>query len=121
MRVARRVLAIAAFVALLVGGWVFAARHPQGVAIDYFLGRTGELPLWIALLAAFALGGAAVGGALGYQMLRLAMLARRYRRAVQRLEIELHELRNLPLDPDGHAVDDAVPAAPAARALPRGG
>ena len=121
MRVARRVLAVAAFVGLLVGGWVFAARHPQAVAIDYFLGRTGEVPLWIALLAAAALGGALVGGALFYQMLRLAMLARRYRRAVQRLELELHELRNLPLDPDGHAVEDALPVAPAARALPRGG
>src|SRR5262249_32226484 len=82
MRVARRVLAVAAFVGLLVGGWVFAARHPQTVAVDYFLGRTGEVPLWIALLGAAALGGALVGGALFYQMLRLAMLARRYRRAV---------------------------------------
>ena len=58
MRVARRVLAIAAFAALLVGGWVFAARHPQGVSIDYYFGQTRELPLWIALLAAAALGAA---------------------------------------------------------------
>ncbi|HZO09671.1 MAG TPA: lipopolysaccharide assembly protein LapA domain-containing protein [Myxococcota bacterium] len=121
MRVARRVLAIAAFVGLLVGGWVFAARHPQAVSIDYFLGQTRELPLWIALLVAVALGAAVAGGALGYQLLRLAMLARRYRRAVQRLELEIHELRNLPLDPDGPAVEDALPPAPPARALPRGG
>ena len=121
MRVARRVLAIAVFVGLLVGGWVFAARHPQGVSIDYLFGQTREVPLWIALLAAAALGGAVVGAALVYQLLRLAMLARRYRRTVRRLEAEIHELRNLPLDPGGPAVDEAMPAPPAARALPRGG
>ena len=121
MRVARRVLAIAAFLGLLVGGWVFAARHPQGVSIDYVVGQTREVPLWVALLAAAALGGAAVGAVLGYQLVRLAMLVRRYRRTVRRLEIELHELRNLPLDPAAPAAEDALPAPPAARVAPRGG
>jgi uncharacterized integral membrane protein len=121
MRAARRVLAIAAFVGLLIGGWLFTARHPQGVSIHYFVGQTGEIPLWLALFVAFALGGAVVAGGLGYQMLRLALLARRYRRTVARLEIEIHELRNLPLDPDAGLADDALPPAPLARALPRGG
>ena len=121
MRVARRVLAIAAFVSLLVGGWVFAARHPQPVSIDYALGQTRDLPLWVALLGALGLGAALAGGALGYQLLRLAMLARRYRRAVQRLELELHELRNLPLDPNAPALEEALPPPAPARALPRGG
>jgi uncharacterized integral membrane protein len=121
MRAARRVLAIASFVALLIGGWLFTARHPQGVSIDYFAGRTAEIPLWLALVAAFALGGALVAGGLGYQMLRLAMLARRYRKAVAKLEIEIHELRNLPLHRDAGAADDALPPAPPVRALPRGG
>ena len=121
MRAARRVLVLAAFVGLWIGGWLFAARHPQPVVIRYFVGETGEIPLWLALLVAFALGGAVTAGVLGYSMLRLRMLARRYRRTLQKLEIEIHELRNLPLDPDAGLADDGLPPAPLARALPRGG
>jgi uncharacterized integral membrane protein len=121
MRATRRVLAIAAFVGLLVAGWRFAAAHPQPVRIHYLVGETGELSLWAALLGAFLAGGALAGGLAGYQLARLGMLARRYRKAVARLEVEVHELRNLPLAPEAAGPGDAGPDAALGHASRRGG
>ena len=120
MRAIRRVLAVAAFTGLLVVGWRFAARHPQPVRIDYLLGETGELALWVALLAAFAAGGVLIAILMGYQLVRLGMLARRYRKAAAKLDIEVHELRNLPLAPEAPPEDEPVPGAPLGPALERG-
>jgi hypothetical protein len=120
MRAMRRVLAVVAFVGLLVAGWRFAAEHPQPVQIHYLVGQSRELALWTALLGAFAAGGALVGGLAAYQLARLAMLARRYRRAAARLELELHELRNLPLAPEAPAAADAGADAALGHATRRG-
>jgi hypothetical protein len=72
------------------------------VAVPIDLGVTTfpETPLWQALLVAFAAGAAGVGLGALWQVLRLGMLARRYRRTVGRLESEIHQLRNLPLAGD---------------------
>jgi uncharacterized integral membrane protein len=121
MRVARRVLAIAAFVACLVLGWLFAARHAQPVHVDYLVGTTGEVSLWVALLAASLLGGSVVGGLCLVQLGRLGMLVRRYRKTVRRLEAELHELRNLPLARDDAALPGEPADAPRRPSLSRGG
>jgi uncharacterized membrane protein YciS (DUF1049 family) len=120
MRVARRVLAIAAFVGLLVAGWRFAAENPQPVQVHYLVGRSGETRLWGALLGAFTAGGACVAALAAVQFARLSMLARRYRKVVARLEAEVHELRNLPLVPDAPEPDAAAAEAPLGQALPRG-
>ena len=120
MRAARRVLGIALFVVLLVGGWLFAARNHAPVQLDYFLGQTGELPLWVVLLAAFAAGGVLVGGMAAVEIARQAMLARRWRKAVAKLEREIHELRNLPLAPEPAAGEREARAAPLAHAPLRG-
>jgi uncharacterized integral membrane protein len=118
MRALRRALAIAVFVGLLVAGWRFAANHPYPVRIHYLVGETGELALWVALLGAFAAGGVIVGGLAAFELVRLSMLARRWRKAVARLEAEVHELRNLPLTPAGPEEGD--PEAPLGRAHLRG-
>ena len=97
MRIARWVLGIAVFVALLVAGWRFASDNSQVVTVHYVLGQFEEVSVWLALLCAFAAGAVVVGllGVFGSVKLRLE--ARRYRKAVRGLEAEVHQLRNLPL------------------------
>ncbi len=118
MRALRRTLAIAVFVGLLVAGWRFAAHHPDPVRIDYLVGETGELALWVALVGAFAAGGVTVGALAAFQLTRLSMLARRWRKSAARLEAEVHELRNLPLAPAG--LEEGDPEAPLGDAPLRG-
>ncbi len=120
MRALRRALATFAFVGLLVAGWRFAAEHPQPVRLHYWVGEA-EGTLWVALLGAFAAGGAIVGALAAYQLARLSLLARRYRKAAARLEVEVHELRNLPLVPEGPGEGDAAPDAALGHAPLRGG
>jgi hypothetical protein len=106
MRVVRRLLGFAAFVGLLVAGWLFAAEHPQPVRIRYGVGETGDIALWVALLGAFGLGAASVGIAAVYRLVRLGMLARRY--------------RNLPLAPESPDAHEPGPGTPLGHALERG-
>jgi uncharacterized integral membrane protein len=96
MRVVRRLAGIALFAALLILGWRFAAANSIRVPIDYLAGELPDLALWAALAGAF-LGGAALAGALGlYQIARLALVGRRYRKLVRSLEAELQALRPPP-------------------------
>jgi hypothetical protein len=121
MRAVRRVLWIAAFVGLLVVGWRFAAEHPQPVQIRTLAGSTGDVALWVALLGAFGVGAASVGALATYHLVRLGMLARRYRKLAAKLEVEVHELRNLPLAPDSPGVEaDIGSGAAPGHALERG-
>ena len=120
MRALRRALAIVAFVGLLVAGWRFAALHPQPVRLHYLVGEA-ELTLWAALLGAFAAGAALVGALAAVQLARLSLLSRRYRKAAERLEAQVHELRNLPLAPELPGEGDPGAGEPVAHAPPRGG
>lgn len=113
MRVVRRLVAIVCFVALLVGGWHFAARNSATVTVYHPAGAIGEVRLWVALLVAFAAGvvlSAAVGMARGA---RMRLVARRYRKLVAALQAEVHQLRSLPLA-DTTSTDEADPALPSA-------
>jgi len=93
----RRLVVAVIFTALLVAGWMFAARNGGVVDVDVLALKIPEVKLWLVLLVAVALG-AAIAGAFGMLALAKAgMLARRYRRTVAGLESEVHELRNLPL------------------------
>jgi len=103
----RRLVGIALFVAVLVFGWTFANRNAASVQIDYLIGTLDE-PGWVIVLLAVALGAVAAALALGLQVARLALTARRYRKLVSGLEEEVHQLRNLPL---------AAPEGPTARGL----
>jgi uncharacterized integral membrane protein len=111
MRWLRRLVALALFVAILVGGWQFAHRNADLVFVDYLIG-TLDAPRWAVLLGAVALGAAAAGLVAGFQAARLALTARRYRKLAASLEEELHQLRNLPLGPpeEARARDRSVAA-----------
>jgi uncharacterized integral membrane protein len=97
MRLLLRVFWLVVIVAAMVVGWKFAAANAENVTISWVFGELAPLPIWLALLLAFAVG-AAVAGLFGfYQMARLGLVARRYRKSVRGLEAEVHQLRSLPL------------------------
>jgi len=96
MRMVRRLLGLALFLAALVGGWRFASRNPAPVHVDYLVGTLDE-PLWLVLAAAFGAGALAASLFGLYHSARLSLVARRYRRIAAGLEGEIHQLRNLPL------------------------
>jgi len=117
MRIVRRLLAIGVPVVLVWLGWQFAWRNSSSVTIDYVVGESGDVSLWVALITAFAAGAAVAGLAALYQVAKLGLVARRYRKAVRGLEAEVHQLRNLPLvteepAPGGSAADAARGSAP---------
>ena len=117
MRVVRRLLVVALFVVALVLGWWFARANAAAVTVDYLVGQLGDVSLWAALLGAFAAGAATAGGIGLYQIAKLQLVRRRYRKTVRSLEAEVHQLRNLPL-----AVDESALGEPAslAASAPRG-
>lgn len=115
MRTFRRLLALVVFVAALVLGWRFAGVNLEPVSVHYLLGAAEGVPLWAALAASFGVGFAlaALGGL--YQMARLSLTVRRWRKVARGLEKELHQLRNLPLAAPSESRGSAgapVPAAP---------
>jgi len=93
----RRAFWIAVFVGFLLFGWTFAAKNEIPVAITLPWIGEFQLSLWQALLLATALGVALTGVFTAYQVARLKLLSRRYRKMIRGLEAEVHQLRNLPL------------------------
>jgi uncharacterized integral membrane protein len=121
MRLARRLLGIAVFAALLVGGWRFRAGNSGTLTIHYVFGETAEISVWAALIGAFLVGAICAGSLGAYRVARLGMVTRRYRKAVRGLEAEVHQLRNLPLaaeEPD--LEQESREPAPLGGALGRG-
>jgi hypothetical protein len=128
MRWARGLLVVAVFGAVFYLAWRFAMDNSGVVIIKTPMLQDVEILLWIALLAAFALGAVLAGLVAAYQIARLGMLARRYRKVIRRLEAEVHQLRNLPLTNDEPAFqspaagpeESPTPSPSPRRALGRG-
>jgi hypothetical protein len=98
MLIARRLLLLALLVGLLWIGWKFSSLNAQPpVRVDFLFGATPEISLWKALVGAFAVGAVLATALWLFEVLRYALVARRYRKTVARLESEIHELRTLPL------------------------
>jgi uncharacterized integral membrane protein len=106
VRWVRRLVVAGLFVGALVLGWRFAERNADPVFVDYLLG-TVDAPRWAVLAGSFGIGVGMTLLVAGFQALRLALTARRWRKVARGLEQEVHQLRNLPLAP-------ASPDAPAA-------
>jgi uncharacterized integral membrane protein len=124
MRPALKLLVFAVFAAsfcFFYLAWRFAMDNSGAVTIGVPLLKNVEVSLWVALLAAFVLGAVLAGLVAAYQMARLALLARRYRKIIRGLESEVHQLRNLPLADDAAEPPSEPDAAPApGSALGRG-
>jgi len=97
MKLARRLLAIAVFAGLLVAGWQFAASNSQPVPVHYPGGEFAGRALWVVLLVAFGSGVALAALVAMVRGARIRLVSRRYRRLVDSLQAEVHQLRSLPL------------------------
>jgi uncharacterized membrane protein YciS (DUF1049 family) len=115
MRIFRRIGLVAAFVAVLVGGWMFAEGNDAPVRIDYLFGETPDVVLWKALAAVAAIGAVAPLLVMSFWLFVARLEVRRLRKALRELETEVHQLRNLP------AVSDDPVEVPATAAVAAGG
>jgi len=98
MKWLKRGVVFLVLLAVWIIGWHFVDAHALPVKLDYGSGRSIEIPLWKALLAAAVLGASTLGLPLGFVLVRARLEGRHYRKQVRRLEDELHGLRNLPLE-----------------------
>lgn len=111
MRPALKLLVLAVFAASFCLFYLasrFAAANSGVVVIEVPLLGGIEVVLWTALLAAFAGGAILAGLAAAYQVARLGLLARRYRKIIRGLESEVHQLRNLPLSDEEPAPGESL-------------
>ena len=85
---------------LLYLAYRLAAANSLPIPVDFLVGRRESIELWKALAGAFAVGAGGVALLALLQMARAGLVLRRYRKKLLTLEIEIHQLRNLPLAPE---------------------
>ena len=114
----RRLLVVGVFAGLFAATWRFVSSNSGPIDLDLVLLQLHQIPLWSALLGAFASGATCAGASLVYELAKKSFATRRYRKELAGLESEIHQLRNLPLA----APDSPGGPAPPARAAagPRG-
>lgn len=101
MQTVRKALSVAGLISLVLGVALFSTRatNQEPVAVNFLFG-TAQAPLWQLV------GGAFLGGCIAAWLFsvlpwtRAKLNARRQRKRADRLETELHQLRNLPLSRD---------------------
>ena len=94
----RRLVPMVVGAGLLYLAWLLITANSDPVKVDFLLGRV-ELAVWEALGVAFVVGAILVGLYAFYQSVRGRLVQRRYRKQLAALETEVHQLRNLPLNP----------------------
>lgn len=105
----RTVLVLGIALGLIWTGWSFRSGNAEPVDLDLVWFRMQNVPVWWALSLAVFAGACAGGVAGGLAWLRQRLVNRRYRKTIERLESEVHQLRSLPLE--GPASAAARPAA----------
>ena len=113
MTLARRLITIVVFVGLLVVGWKFAGSNALPlVAVHYPGGKFPERALWVVLLVAFGSGVVLTASVAAVRGARIRLVSRRYRKLVDSLQAEVHQLRSLPLSdqPQTPGSDSVLPA-----------
>ena len=93
----RRLIVLAIFVGLLVTGWSLAARNGATVDVDGIVFQLEGVRVWVVLGTVFLAGGVLAALLLSVPLARGRLMQRRYRREMNALEAEVHQLRNLPL------------------------
>jgi len=93
----RTILVLALVLTLLWAGWSFRTGNAGEIDLDLVWLRVPNVAVWWALVGAAAVGASLGAFTVGFAWLRQRILNRRYRRAIERLESEVHQLRSLPL------------------------
>jgi hypothetical protein len=119
MKTVRRLLALAFFAGAFAVAYQFG-KNAEPLSVSLFRWTTPPAPAWLVLSLAFGLGAAVASGLWLFQVIRLSLLARRYRKETRALESEVHQLRNLPLA-GGEGAALAAGGMPAARSEGRRG
>jgi len=103
---------IGLFVGTLWMGWTFRASNSLPVDLELIWVQLPHVELWFIILVAMAVGASLSGLFFGFAWLRQRLLSGRYRRAIRRLEAELHEMRSLPLSGPRASRDEVEGEAP---------
>lgn len=93
----RRLILLAIFVGLLVAGWSLAARNGATLDVDGIVFQVEGVRVWVALGIVFMAGAVTAAFLLSVPLARGRLMQRRYRREMNALEAEVHQLRNVPL------------------------
>ncbi len=101
------IVGIGLFVGTLWLGWSFRSGNATPIDLDLIWLRVPNLEIWWVILVSMAIGAVATGILLSFSWLRIRLLNHRYRRAIRKLEAELHELRSLPLSESEDTLRDA--------------
>jgi uncharacterized integral membrane protein len=111
MRLARRLITVVVFVALLVGGWKFANSNASPVSVRYPGGEFAARALWFVMLVAFGSGFGLAAIIAAVRGARIRLVSRRYRKLVDSLQSEVHQLRSLPLSEQQAPDSKSIPIA----------
>jgi len=102
----RRTFVLASGLGLLWTAWSFRAGNADVIDVDLVFARLPGVALWQAL-SLFLASGLLIGGLVaGLGWVRQRLLNRRYRKAIEKLESEVHQLRSLPLSGSVRAETD---------------
>lgn len=104
LRVLLRAAGVVLVLAIVLAGAELAQRNAAPVDVDFLAGRLAGVRLFWLLLGAFGAGFVLALALASVEILRLRLLARRYRRLARRLEAEVHQLRSLPLAEEAAAL-----------------
>ena len=101
------------FVGTLWMGWSFRSGNAEPIDLDLIWIRVPDIELWWVILVSIGIGAVVAGVLLGFAWMRIRLVNHRYRRAIRRLESELHEMRSLPLAGADAELREAPLAMPA--------
>ncbi len=101
--------ALVFFAGALWLGWSFRAGNAGPIDLDLIWLQIPSIELWWSLVLAAGFGGTIATLVVGFAWLRIRLLNRRYRKAIERLESELHQMRSLPLASSGTAAFAEAP------------
>ncbi|MDJ0785953.1 MAG: lipopolysaccharide assembly protein LapA domain-containing protein [Myxococcota bacterium] len=97
MKMLKRLLALAVFLAAVWAAIEFRDRNLDPMVVHLLVWQTPPIAVWVVVVVAFLAGALGASLLLLLRVTRSNLTARRYRKAANKLESEVHQLRNLPL------------------------